>query len=66
VAASLSILANENHATLQLRVSKRRNGFLCLSWRCVLNDTASLGATVGFGDDLGMKNFTGVTLQEKS
>lgn len=64
-AGGLTVLADENHTTLDLGVGQGLDGLLGLLGGGELNDSASLGSAIALFHDIAVNNLTGLTPEEK-
>ena len=60
-AGGLTVLADENHTTLDLGVGQGLDGLLGLLGGGELNDSASLGSAITLLHDIAVNNLTGLT-----
>ena len=60
-AGGLTVLADENHTTLDLGVGQGLDGLLGLLGGGELNDSASLGSAITLLHDITVNNLTGLT-----
>ena len=64
-AGGLTVLADENHTTLDLGVGQGLDGLLGLLGGGELNDSASLGSAITLLHDIAVNDLTGLTPEAK-